>query len=114
MKLGRRPPFPPDQPVEQVRDLARIGASGPRPGGHLPLPARRHWLFPGQHLLAAATRSHELGVSSSTVGGYGLILIGFPVIGLALGALSALAATESLAATEAEPDRLATAPAPLE
>ena len=73
----------------------------------------RHWLFPGQHLLAAATRSHELGVSS-TVGGYGLILIGFPVIGLALGALSSVAATGSLAATETEPDGLAAAPARLE
>jgi hypothetical protein len=63
----------------------------------------RHWLFPGQHLLAAATRSYELGASSS-VGGYGLILIGFPVIGLALGSLSSKTAAELLAATETDPD----------
>ena len=72
----------------------------------------RHWLFPGQHLLAAANRSHELAASSS-VGGYGLILIGFPVIGLALGFLSSKAATELLAATETDPDGLAAAPARL-
>jgi hypothetical protein len=70
----------------------------------------RHLLFPGQHLLAAATRSHELGASSS-VGGYGLILISFPVIGLALASLSSKTATESLAATETDPEGLATAPA---
>jgi len=74
----------------------------------------RHWLFPGQHLLAAATRSHELAATSDTVGGYGLILIGFPVIGLALGAVSSKTATESLAATETGPDGLAAAPARLE
>jgi hypothetical protein len=73
----------------------------------------RHWLFPGQHLLAAATRSHELAANSS-VGGYGLILIGFPLIGLALGSLSSKTATESLAATETDPDGLAAAPARLE
>ncbi|HXL94564.1 MAG TPA: hypothetical protein VN969_37005 [Streptosporangiaceae bacterium] len=66
----------------------------------------RHWLFPGQHLLAAATHSRELG-ASSTAGGYGLILIGFPVIGLVLGFLSSKAATEMLAATETDPDGLA-------
>jgi hypothetical protein len=70
----------------------------------------RHWLFPGQHLLAAATRSHELGTSNS-VGGYGLILIAFPVIGLALGSLSALAATESLTAAETGRDGLPAVPA---
>ena len=70
----------------------------------------RHWLFPGQHLLAAATRSYELG-TSSTVGGYGLILIAFPVIGLALGSLSSLAATESLTAAETGLDGPAAVPA---
>jgi len=70
----------------------------------------RHWLFPGQHLLAAATRSYELG-TSSTVGGYGLILIAFPVIGLALGSLSSLAATESLTAAETGRDGPAAVPA---
>ena len=70
----------------------------------------RHWLFPSQHLLAAATRSHELGTGSS-VGGYGLILVAFPVIGLALGLLSSMAATESLTAAETGRDGLAAAPA---
>jgi hypothetical protein len=70
----------------------------------------RHWLFPGQHLLASAVRSHELAANSS-VGGYGLILIGFPVIGLALGALGSLASTESLAATQAGLDGLDATPA---
>ena len=63
----------------------------------------RHWLYPGQHLTAAAIRSHELAATAS-VGGYGLIMIAFPVIGLALAALGSLAATESLAATQAGPD----------
>jgi hypothetical protein len=71
----------------------------------------RQWLFPGRHLLAAAIRSHELAATSDIVGGYGLILIGFPVIGLALGIVSSLAATGSLAATKADPDGLAAAPA---
>jgi hypothetical protein len=70
----------------------------------------RHWLFPGQHLLAAAIRSHELAANSS-VGGYGLILIGFPVIGLALGSFSSRTATDLLAAKETEPDGLAAATA---
>lgn len=55
----------------------------------------RHLLYPGQHLTAAAIRGHELAARAS-VGGYGLIMIAFPVIGLALGSLSSLAATESL------------------
>jgi hypothetical protein len=73
----------------------------------------RHWLFPGQHLTAAATRSHELAATSS-VAGYGLILIAFPVIGLALGAFSSRTATDLLAATETDPDGLAAAPARVE
>jgi hypothetical protein len=51
----------------------------------------RHWLYPGQHLLAAAARSHELAAGKS-VGGYGLILLIFPVIGLLLGMASAVPA----------------------
>jgi hypothetical protein len=39
--------------------------------------------------------------ATASVEGYGLILIGFPLIGLALGSLSSLAATESLTATRA-------------
>jgi hypothetical protein len=73
----------------------------------------RHWLFPGQHLLAAAIRSHELAAKSS-VGGYGLILILFPIIGLALGVLGSVAATGALAATQTGPDGPTAAPARLE
>jgi hypothetical protein len=51
----------------------------------------RHWLYPGQHLLAAAAYSHELAAGKS-VGGYGLILLIFPVIGLLLGMASAVPA----------------------
>jgi hypothetical protein len=43
-----------------------------------------HLLYPGQHLLPAAAYSHELAAAKS-VGGYGLILLIFPVIGLLLG-----------------------------
>jgi hypothetical protein len=53
----------------------------------------RHWLYPGQHLLAAATYSRDLAASKS-VGGYGLILVAFPVIGLVLGLFSSGAANE--------------------
>jgi hypothetical protein len=49
----------------------------------------RHWLYPGQHLLPAAAYSHELAAGKS-VGGYGLILLIFPVIGLLLGMASAV------------------------
>jgi hypothetical protein len=44
----------------------------------------RRWLYPGQHLLAAAVHSHEF-TASNRVGGYGLILVAFPVIGVLLG-----------------------------
>jgi hypothetical protein len=54
----------------------------------------RDWLYPGQHLLAAAAYHHELAASSS-IGGYGLILIAFPVIGLVLGFSGSAAAMES-------------------
>jgi hypothetical protein len=54
----------------------------------------RHWLYPGQHLLAHIAYRHELAASSS-VGGYGLLLITFPVIGLLLGFSGAAAAIES-------------------
>jgi hypothetical protein len=48
----------------------------------------QHWLYPGQHLVPAVAYSHELAASSS-VGGYGLILLAFPAIGLLLGLYSA-------------------------
>jgi hypothetical protein len=54
----------------------------------------RHWLYPGQHLLAAAVHSREVAASNSG-GAYGLILIAFPVIGLLLGIFSSAAAIES-------------------
>ena len=54
----------------------------------------RDWLYPGQHLLAAAAYHHELAASSN-IGGYGLILIAFPVIGLLLGLSGSVAAIES-------------------
>jgi hypothetical protein len=54
----------------------------------------RHWLYPGQHLLAAAVDSREVAASNS-VGAYGLILIAFPVIGLLLAIFSSAAAIES-------------------
>jgi hypothetical protein len=44
----------------------------------------RHWLYPGQHLVPAVARGHELA-AASTVGGYGLILLAFPLVGLLLG-----------------------------
>jgi hypothetical protein len=49
----------------------------------------QHWLYPGQHLLPAAAYSHQLAAGKS-VGGYGLILLIFPVIGLLLGMASAV------------------------
>jgi hypothetical protein len=54
----------------------------------------RHWLYPGQHLLAAAVHSRELAASNSG-GAYGLVLIAFPVIGLLLGVFSSAAAIDS-------------------
>jgi hypothetical protein len=54
----------------------------------------RHWLYPGQRLLAAAVHSRELAASNGS-GAYALILIAFPVIGLLLGVFSSAAAIES-------------------
>jgi hypothetical protein len=52
-----------------------------------------HWLYPGQHLSAAAAYSREL--TASVRAKYGLILLAFPVIGLILGRASgACAASE--------------------
>ena len=51
----------------------------------------RQWLYPGQHLQAAAAHSHQLAAGKS-VGGYGLILLIFPVIGFLLGMASAVPA----------------------
>jgi hypothetical protein len=44
----------------------------------------RNLLYPGQHLLPAVVYSREFA-ASSRVGGYGLILLAFPVIGLVMG-----------------------------
>jgi hypothetical protein len=54
----------------------------------------RHWLYPGQHLLAAVVSNRELAASSSTQT-YGLIMVTFPVIGLLLGIVSINAAISS-------------------
>jgi hypothetical protein len=53
----------------------------------------RHWLYPGQHLLTAAAYSHELA-ASERIGGYGLILLAFPLTGIVLGLISSEAAAE--------------------
>ena len=53
----------------------------------------RHWLYPGQHLTAAAVHSRELTASNGS-GAYGLILIAFPIIGLFLGIFSSAAVVE--------------------
>jgi hypothetical protein len=44
----------------------------------------RNLLYPGQHLLPAVAYSREFA-ASGRVGGYGLILLAFPVIGLVMG-----------------------------
>jgi hypothetical protein len=44
----------------------------------------RNLLYPGQHLLPAVAYSREF-TASGRVGGYGLILLAFPVIGLVMG-----------------------------
>jgi hypothetical protein len=44
----------------------------------------RHWLYPGQHLLAAVVYSRDFSASSHAQG-YGLMLLFFPVIGVLLG-----------------------------
>ena len=46
-----------------------------------------HWLYPGQHLSADLAYSYELTASVRT-DGYGLILLVFPVVGLAVGLVS--------------------------
>ena len=44
----------------------------------------QHWLYPGQHLVAAVAYSRDFSASSHAQG-YGLMLLIFPVIGLLLG-----------------------------
>jgi hypothetical protein len=44
-----------------------------------------HWLYPGQHLSAAVAYNREL-TASTNAGGYFLILLAFPIIGLILSA----------------------------
>jgi hypothetical protein len=64
----------------------------------------RHWLYPGQHLLAAAASSRELAASSSAQT-YGLIMVIFPVIGLGLSALGGLCAWGESATGQSGPRR---------
>jgi hypothetical protein len=45
----------------------------------------RNLLYPGQHLLPAVAYSREFAAASGRVGGYGLILLAFPAIGLVMG-----------------------------
>jgi hypothetical protein len=56
--------------------------------GTVALMPRSAWLqnllYPGQHLLPAVVYSRAFA-ANSTVGGYGLILLAFPVIGLVMG-----------------------------
>lgn len=56
-----------------------------------------HWLYPGQHLSAAVAYNREL-VASVEAGGYGLALLIFPVIGLAMGLASSASAGSARAA----------------
>ena len=46
-----------------------------------------HWLYPGQHLTAAASYAHELA-ASVRVDNYCMILLVFPIIGLLMGLLA--------------------------
>jgi len=51
------------------------------------------WLYPGRHLSAAVAYGREL-TASANGSGYLLILLAFPVIGLALGFVSGLPADQ--------------------
>jgi len=51
-----------------------------------------HWLYPGQHL-AAAAHGHELAASGAAAG-YLVLLLAFPVIGLGAGAWGGISAAE--------------------
>lgn len=51
------------------------------------------WLYPGRHLTAATAYLPEV-TASVRAGHYGLMLLFFPVIGLAMGLLAGVAATE--------------------
>lgn len=57
-----------------------------------------HWLYPGQHLSAAVAYSREL-TASVNAEGYGLVLLIFPVIGLAMGLASSASARSARPAT---------------
>src|SRR5262249_58361243 len=52
-----------------------------------------HWLYPGQHLAAAAAHGHELAASGAAAG-YLVLLLAFPVIGLGAGAWGGISAAE--------------------
>jgi len=62
----------------------------------------RNLLYPGQHLLPAVAYSHEFA-ASERVGGYGLILLAFPVIGLVMGLLG-MAIGDSVTPSGSSPD----------
>src|SRR5262249_37641586 len=51
-----------------------------------------HWLYPGQHL-AAAAHGHELAASGAAAG-YLVLLLAFPVIGLGAGAWGGISSAE--------------------
>jgi hypothetical protein len=70
----------------------------------------QHWLYPGQHLAPAVAHSRELAASSSA-GGYGLILLAFPVIGLLAGLYSAALAAHPARVPGAGPAPEETGPA---
>jgi hypothetical protein len=61
----------------------------------------RNLLYPGQHLLPAVAYSREFA-ASGRVGGYGLILLAFPVIGLVMG-LFAVAIGDSATSSGSSP-----------
>jgi len=64
----------------------------------------RHWLYPGHPLLAAAAHRHELAAAGS-VGGYGLILLAFPVIGCGLGVFGAVCTLAESGSGQSGPPR---------
>jgi hypothetical protein len=61
----------------------------------------RNLLYPGQHLLPALAYSREFA-ASERVGGYGLILLAFPLIGLVMG-LAGVAIGDSATSSGSSP-----------
>jgi hypothetical protein len=52
-----------------------------------------HWLYPGEHLVAAVARGHVVAAGGAAAG-YLLILLAFPFIGLGAGAWGGMSAAE--------------------